>query len=145
MAWTNMTMHEAALRDVPAKTASDRSFGVVFSAVFATVAAWPLIHGEEIRWWSAAVGGTFLAAALAIPRVLHPLNRLWTAFGLLLHKIVSPIIMGAIFFVAVTLTALLMRLLGKVPLQLRFDPKATSYWIMRTPPGPAGDTMKNQF
>jgi hypothetical protein len=145
MAGTNMTVHETAHRDVPAKTASDRSFGVVFAVVFAIVAAWPLIHGEEIRWWGAAIAGAFLIAAFAIPRILHPLNRAWTAFGLLLHKVVSPVIMGAIFFIAVTPTALLMRLLGKVPLQLRFDPKATSYWIVRTPPGPEGETMKNQF
>ena len=145
MAGTSMTVHETAHRDVPAKTASDRSFGVVFTAVFVIVAAWPLIHGEEIRWWSVAVAATFLVISLTIPRILHPLNRVWTAFGLLLHKIVSPVIMGAIFFVAVTPTALLMRLLGKVPLQLRFDPKATSYWIVRSPPGPDGDTMKNQF
>jgi len=140
-----MTVHETAHRDVPAKTASDRSFGVVFAAVFAIVAAWPLIHGEGIRWWSAGLAAAFLIAAWAIPRILHPLNRAWAAFGLLLHKIVSPVIMGAIFFIAVTPTALLMRLLGKIPLQLRFDPKAASYWIVRTPPGPDGDTMKNQF
>jgi hypothetical protein len=140
-----MTFHETTQRDAPAKTSSDRSFGVVFTAVFAIVAVWPLLHDEAIRWWSVALAAAFLIAALAVPRILHPLNRAWTAFGLLLHKIVSPVIMGAIFFVAVTPIALLMRMLGKIPLQLRFDPKATSYWIVRTPPGPAGDTMKNQF
>ena len=92
-----MTVHETAHSDVPTQTASDRSFGLVFTAVFAIVAAWPLIHGEEIRWWSAAVAVAFLVVAQAIPRFLHPLNRAWTAFGLLLHKIVSPVIMGAIF------------------------------------------------
>jgi predicted membrane metal-binding protein len=140
-----MSFHETTLRDAPAKTSSDRSFGLVFAAVFAIVTIWPLIHGEDIRWWSLAIAAAFLVIALAIPRILHPLNRAWTAFGLLLHRIVSPVIMGAIFFVAVTPIALLMRLFGKIPLQLRFDPKAASYWIVRTPPGPAGDTMKNQF
>ena len=140
-----MTAHETIGHDGPTKTSSDRSFGLVFAAVFAIVAAWPLIHGEEIRWWSAGLAAAFLLVAFTIPHILHPLNRVWTAFGLLLHKIVSPIIMGAIFFVAVTPTALLMRILGKTPMPLRFDPKATSYWIVRTPPSPAGDTMKNQF
>ena len=140
-----MTVHETTHRDAPAKISSDRSFGLVFAAVFAIVAVWPLIHGEDVRWWGLAVGAAFLLIALTIPRILNPLNRVWAAFGLLLHKIVSPVIMGAIFFVAVTPTALLMRILGKIPMQLRFDPKASSYWIVRTPPGPAGDTMKNQF
>jgi hypothetical protein len=140
-----MTFHETTERDEPVKGSSDRSFGLVFTAVFALIAAWPLIHGENVRWWSAIIAAAFLLVALAIPRILKPLNRLWTAFGLFLHKIVSPIIMGGIFFVVVTPVSLLMRLLGKIPMQLRFDPKATSYWIERTPPGPSGDTMKNQF
>lgn len=140
-----MTFHEATQNATPDKTSSDRSFGLVFAAVFAIVAAWPLIHGASPRWWSFVIAVGFLAIAVTFPRILHPLNRVWTAFGLLLHKIVSPIIMAAIFFVAVTPIALLMRLLGKIPMQLRFDRQATSYWIVRTPPGPAGDTMKNQF
>lgn len=140
-----MTTHETIHRDEPTKISSDRSFGLVFAAVFAIVAAWPLLHGEDIRWWSLIVAAAFLAVALTIPRILNPLNRVWAAFGLLLHKIVSPVIMGAIFFVAVTPTALLMRILGKTPMPLRFDAKASSYWVVRNPPGPAGDTMKNQF
>ena len=142
---TTMTFHETTQRDAPVKTSSDRSFGLVFAAVFAIVAAWPLVHGEAVRWWSVPVALAFLIIALATPRILKPLNRIWTAFGLLLHKIVSPIIMGAIFFIAVTPTSFLMRLLGKTPIPLRFDPTATSYWIVRTPPGPSGESMKNQF
>lgn len=140
-----MTFQETVDHDRPVKTSSDRTFGVVFSVVFAIIATWPLIHDAPIRWWSAAVAIGLLGIAYAAPSVLTPFNRAWMAFGLLLHKVISPIIIGIIFFVAVTPLALLMRLLGKVPLQLRFDPKATSYWIVRTPPGPAGNTMKDQF
>ena len=140
-----MTAHETIQRDLSAKGSSDRSFGLVFAAIFVTVAAWPLIHGGDVRWWSLVVAVAFLVVALAIPRILSPLNRIWTALGLLLHKIVSPVVMGAIFFIAVTPTALLMRILGKTPIPLRFDPTATSYWIARTPPGPSGESMKNQF
>jgi len=140
-----MTVHETARHDVAAKPSSDRSFGLVFAAVFAIVAAWPLTHGADPRWGALAVAAAFLVVALTVPKALHPLNRVWTAFGLLLHKIVSPVIMGAIFFLTVTPIALLMRLLGKTPLQLRFEPNATSYWIVRAPPGPSGATMKNQF
>jgi len=73
------------------------------------------------------------------------LNKLWFHFGLLLHKIVSPLVMGLLFFVTVTPIGLLMRTLGKTPLKLEFDKDADSYWILRDPPGPAPDTMKRQF
>jgi hypothetical protein len=140
-----MTINEATKTKTSVATPSDRSFGMVFAGFFAIVAVWPLIHGEVIRWWAAIPAFVFLALALAIPTALHPLNRAWAAFGLLLHEIVTPIIMGAIFFLVVTPISLLMRLFGKVPMQLRFDPRASSYWIERNPPGPSGDTMRNQF
>lgn len=91
------------------------------------------------------VAGAFLLLAMLIPQVLAPANRLWTKFGLLLHNIVSPIALGILFFLVVTPTGLLMRLFGKDPLRLRFDPAASSYWIKRDPPGPAADSLKNQF
>ena len=80
-----------------------------------------------------------------MPRVLAPLNRLWTRFGILLAKIVNPVVMAGVFFIAVTPIGLLMRLAGKDLLRLRYDSTAETYWIMRTPPGPPPDTMKNQF
>ena len=89
--------------------------------------------------------GIFLLLAALVPGVLAPANRLWTKFGLLLHHIVSPIALGILFFLVVTPTGLLMRLFGKDPLRLRFDPDADSYWIKRDPPGPAADSLKNQF
>jgi len=91
------------------------------------------------------VSGLFLLLAVLVPRVLAPANRLWTKFGLLLHHIVSPLALGVLFFLVVTPTGLLMRLFGKDPLRLRFDPAADSYWIKRDPPGPAADSLKNQF
>jgi large-conductance mechanosensitive channel len=87
----------------------------------------------------------FLAAASLAPRALKPLNRLWFLFGAFLHKIVSPLVMALLFFVTVTPIAILMRLAGKDPLRLKFDRAAKSYWIERTPPGPAPETMRNQF
>jgi hypothetical protein len=79
------------------------------------------------------------------PAALAPLNRVWTRFGLLLHRIVSPVVLGVMFFVVVTPMGLIMRALGKDPLRLRFDRDARSYWIDRRPPGPAPDTLNNQF
>ncbi|MBT3401824.1 MAG: hypothetical protein HN420_17765, partial [Rhodospirillaceae bacterium] len=87
----------------------------------------------------------FLAIAFLRPGLLAPLNRLWTRFGLLLHRIVNPIVMGFLFYLTVTPMALIMRALGKDLLRLKRDPEAKSYWIERTPPGPAPDTMSNQF
>jgi len=76
---------------------------------------------------------------------LRPLNRLWLRFGLLLHAVMNPLIMGLLFYGTVMPIGLLMRLFGKDPLNLKRDAQASSYWIMRTPPGPAPDTMSNQF
>ena len=139
-------MHEHTPRHTSQiQSSSDRSFGFVFAAVFLIVALYPLFHAAGIRIWAVAVSGVFLLLAALVPQVLAPANRLWTKFGLLLHHIVSPIALGILFFLVVTPTALLMRLFGKDPLRLRFDPAADSYWIKRDPPGPAADSLKNQF
>jgi hypothetical protein len=91
------------------------------------------------------VAALFLLAALVRPQVLAPLNRGWTRFGLLLHKITNPVTLGLVFFLAVTPTALIMRAMGKDPLRRRLDPAARTYWIDRRPPGPQPETMKLQF
>ena len=137
--------HENFVRETPVSGSSERAFGVVFTVVFAVVGLWPLIGDGAVRTWSLIVAGLFLLAALVRPAVLAPLNRAWTKFGLLLHRITNPLIMGLVFFGAVTPTALIMRALGKDLLHRRIDPSAKSYWIDRQPPGPEPDTMKQQF
>ncbi len=127
------------------RSSSNRSFGIVFAVVFAVAALWPLMAGGEARIWSAAVAGAFLTVALAWPPLLAPLNRAWTAFGRLAHKITNPIVMGLVFYGAVTPTALIMRALGKDPLRRRLDRGAASYWIERDPPGPEPGSMNRQF
>lgn len=124
---------------------SERGFGLVFAAVFALVAVWPLIGGGAVRLWAAGAAGAFFALAFLAPCLLRPLNIVWFKFGLVLHKIVNPIVMGGIFFVTITPIALLMRAIGKDPLHRRPDPHADSYWIVRAPPGPDPESMKNQF
>ncbi|NJD35703.1 MAG: hypothetical protein FIA96_12880 [Betaproteobacteria bacterium] len=139
-------MHEHTPRHTSQiQSSSDRSFGFVFAAVFLIVALYPLLHASGIRLWAVVVSGMFLLLAALAPHVLAPANRLWTKFGVLLHNIVSPIALGILFFLVVTPTALLMRLFGKDPLRLRFDPAADSYWIKRDPPGPPPDSLSNQF
>ena len=124
---------------------SDRSFGLVFATVFAIVALLPLKSGGEPRLWAAAVAAAFLVVSFSCPRVLKPLNRLWFLVGMALHHVVTPVVMGLLFFLTVTPIALIMRALGKDPLRLKRDNAAASYWILRQPPGPQPDSMRRQF
>jgi hypothetical protein len=137
--------HENYIREDDVERPPDRQFGLVFAAVFGILAAWPLLSGRPMRWWSAALAAAFLAVALVAPRLLAPLNRVWLWIGLLMHRIVTPVVLGLVFFSTVTPIGLLLRAFGKDPLRLRLDPEASSYWIERRPPGPAGNTMPRQF
>jgi Saxitoxin biosynthesis operon protein SxtJ len=139
------THHEGFSAPVEVPGSSDRSFGFVFAGFFLLVSLWPLIRGGAIRPWAMLLAGGFLAAAFLRPSVLRPLNRVWTYVGILLHRIVSPLVLGMLFFVTITPIGLLMRWTGRIPLKLRFDPDAPSYWTERRPPGPPPGTMPNQF
>jgi hypothetical protein len=139
------SFHEDFERPRTVETSSNRSFGFVFAGFFALIGFWPLVHEQPIRWWAVGLAGLFLILALVAPALLTPLNKAWAAFGLLLHKIVTPVIMGLLFFGAVTPMGWLMRAFGKRPISGGFDRSATSYWVIRTPPGPAPETMKQQF
>jgi len=128
-----------------AKMGSERSFGVVFAIVFAIIGTLPLIRGGELRHWSLLVAAAFLGLGLLAPGILRPLNILWFKFGLLLGRIIAPIVISLLFFIAVTPTALIMRLLRKDLLSLKFDRKAKSYWINRSKTDNPMGSMKNQF
>tara|TARA_B100000401_G_C52333740_1_gene497604 strand:+ start:178 stop:564 length:387 start_codon:yes stop_codon:yes gene_type:complete len=120
---------------------SNRSFGIVFFIVFLIIGVYPLINQGEIRVWSVIISLIFLLLGLINSKILTPLNYLWFKFGIFLGKIISPLIMGIIFFFVVTPIAILMRLLGKDLLNLKFN-KNQSYWIEKTGPK---SKMKNQF
>ncbi len=137
--------HESYERREEIKGSSNRSCGIVFAFVFAVIGLLPLAFGGSGRVWALTLGGLFLLVALAVPAILAPLNRAWLRFGLLLHRIVSPLVLGIMFFLVVTPTGLLMRALGKDLLRLRFDKQSSSYWIDRAPPGPAPESLKDQF
>lgn len=139
------TIHESFSRDETMVAGSDRSFGLVMAAAFAVLALLNGWHGGHLWPWTAGLAGLCLAAALLFPAALNPLNRVWFKFGLLLHKVVNPIVMGLLFYGAVLPTGLVMRAIGKDLLRLKREPEADSYWIMRQPPGPAPKTMKDQF
>ena len=137
--------HEDLNREEHIEGSSDRSFGFVFAVVFVVIAAWPLLSGGGVRWWSAAIAGAFALVAVAMPTLLAVPNRLWMKFGLLLGKIVSPIALGILFYGAFSPLGVVMRLFGKDPLRLKLDAQAQSYWIAREPPGPPPQSMTNQF
>ena len=140
-----METHERLPRDEPGARGSDRGFGLVFSAVFAAIGLWPWLDGRPVRGWSLVVAGALLGVALVRAAWLAPFHEVWFRFGLLLHRITSPIVLALIYYATVTPTGLVMRALGKDPLRLRFDPNAESYWIRRDPPGPEPESMKHQF
>ena len=123
------------------KISTNRSFGVVFFVVFLLIAIYPLTHSGDIRIWSAIISFIFLVLGLLDSRILTPLNRIWFKFGIYLGKIVSPLIMGIIFFFVVTPIGLIMRILGKDVLNLKYN-KNQSYWIEKNGPK---SKMKNQF
>ena len=123
---------------------SNRSFGLLFVIVFLIVAVWPLFFGGGLRLWAVAVSALFALAALVVPGILTPLNRLWMKFGAVLHRIVSPIVLAILFFVVITPYGLVMRAFKRDPLRLRREASDT-YWVDRSPPGPAPDSMDKQF
>ena len=123
------------------KLGSNKNFGIVFSIVFLLIAIYPLINSEGLRVWSLIIAIIFLVLGLINSKILTPLNKLWFKFGILLGRIVSPVIMGIIFFLVVTPIGLIMRLLGKDVLNLKYN-KNKSYWIEKNGPK---SKMKNQF
>ena len=124
------------------KISSNRSFGLVFFVVFLIVALWPLKHDEDIRLWSLGLSIIFFILGILNSKLLTPLNKLWFKFGIFLGVIVSPIIMGVVYFLVVTPTGVLMRFLGKDLLNTRKTKNTTTYWIKRDK---RYGTMKKQF
>ena len=123
------------------KIGSNRSFGIVFFIVFLIIALYPLLNTGEIRIWSIIVSLVFLLLGLINSKILSPLNKLWFKFGIFLGKIISPLVMGIIFFLVVTPIGILMKILKKDLLNLNYNNNKT-YWIEKSEPK---SKMKNQF
>ena len=121
---------------------SNRSFGLVFFVIFLIVALWPLKYEEDIRLWSLALSIIFFILGILNSKLLTPLNKLWFKFGILLGSIVSPIIMGIVYFAVVTPTGVLMRLLGKDLLKTTKTKSISTYWMKRDK---EQTSMKKQF
>jgi hypothetical protein len=140
-----MNTHEDLSRREEARGSSDRSFGLVFAGFFTLVGLLPLLRHHKLRPWALVVAGIFLVVAIARPSLLHIANRLWTQLGVLMSRVVNPIVMGLLFYGIVTPIAMLRRMSGRDDMKRHYDPNATSYWLERRPPGPTPDSMARQF
>lgn len=136
--------HESFVREEAATPGSDRTFGLVMAGALAILSLFNVWHHGRLWPWLLLAAALFLAASWLRPALLRPLNRLWMMLGLVLHKIVNPIVMGLLFYGTILPTGLVMRLRGRDLLRLKREPAADSYWIAR-PPGPQPETMRDQF
>ena len=123
------------------KISSNRSFGIVFFVVFLIVALWPLKNNLDIRIWSLIISFIFLILGIFNSKLLSPLNKIWFKFGILLGRIISPIVMGIIFFIVVTPTAIILKIFKKDVLSLKKS-NSNSYWKKKAD---YKTSMKNQF
>ncbi len=139
-----MSFHEPFKGYRSISQGSNRHLGIAFGAFFALIALWPFLHHREPRYWALLPALAFLGLAAFAPQRLAPLNRLWFKLGLAMHSVMSPFIMGLLFYCAVTPMGLLLRLFNKDLLRLKRS-NEPSYWITREPRGPAAGSMRNQF
>lgn len=140
-----MQTHETVASFRKVAVGSNRKFGLAFTAFFCLVTFWPLVHHGPARWWALGPAVAFLGLTVFAPQWLAPLNRAWFRLGLALSTVTSPILMGLLFFGAVTPLAWYLRRKGEDPLALRIVPEAATYWTKREPPGPAAGSMTKQF
>ena len=141
-----MSAHEVVKSHDERNPPSLKSFGLTFAAVFSLVGLWSFVlHGGGLRYWALTVATAFLLITFVAPQLLAPLNKVWFSFGMLLHRIVNPLVLGFLFIVIISPLALVLRLFGKSFLPTTFDGDAKSYWITRNPPGPDPQSLKNQF
>jgi hypothetical protein len=141
------SFHEDFSRAEEVKASTDRGFGLTVGGILLLIAAVrTYLHG--FGWLQptlGVIGLALIALGLLAPRSLSGLNRAWTKLGLILFRIVNPVVLGLVYFVVVVPLGLLIRVSRRDPLNLKFDPRADSYWVLREPPGPTPETMINQF
>jgi hypothetical protein len=142
---TEVRFHEVFQRDGAPAGGSDRNFGLVFAGVCFLVGSFNYYRGHDFWPWWLAAAMAFLVLALVFPTSLRLLNRVWTQFGFLLHRVMQPLILGLLFFLTILPMGLLLRAAGKDLLRLRINRLDRTYWLPRDPPGPAPDSFKNQF
>jgi hypothetical protein len=143
-----MSTHEDFRRTEEVKGGSDRGFGLTVGGILLLIAAvrtWLHDGYGTIELALGAVGLCLVVLAVLRAQSLAGLNRAWTKLGLLLFKVVNPVVLGLIYLTTIVPIGLIMRAFGHDPLRLKPDPQASTYWVRREPPGPAPETMINQF
>ena len=124
---------------------SDRKFGLTMTVALFALGGWYMLKIEPWNWWALAPAGGFLIVSLLRPGILAIPNKLWSRLGLLLNRLVSPVILTLLFFLFVTPYGWILRTVKGDWLGLKYNPTAHTYWIQRTPPGPPPDSLRNQF
>jgi len=140
-----MATHETLLHDNHVEPGSDRSFGLIVGGILAAIGAFQYFGGSALYLAFAGPGALLVIFGLVAPKLLHPLNVLWTKLGLLLGRIVTPVVMFLVYATTVVPIGLLLRLFGKDLLRLKPIDADGSYWINRSPPGPSPESLKDQF
>ena len=139
------TTHNAKHCPMNPKLPPDRHFGLLFTILFAVLAAISYFRGGHAYPWLLSLAAIVAAITLTRPQLLRPFNALWMRLAALLHRIVSPVVLAAIFFLILAPIGIVQRLTGRDALRRMFDPTATTYWIRRDPPGPPPESLRNQF
>jgi len=124
---------------------SNRSFGWTFTGFFILVGLFGIWRSSPVLTWLIALAGLFAVITLTRAQWLAPLNRAWMKFGAIMNSIVSPVILGVIFFGVFTPTGMVMRIIGRDAMARKLDPAAKSYWVKRDPAGPADDSFGNMY
>jgi Saxitoxin biosynthesis operon protein SxtJ len=141
------SFHEDFSRGDEVKSGTDRGFGLTVGGILLLIAAArTYFHGVGwVQYGLAGIGVVLILLGLVAPNRLRGLHHAWVKLGLIMFRVVNPIVLGLIYAVVIVPVGLLMRATGRDPLRLKFDPRADSYWIVRDPPGPAPDSMPHQF
>ena len=140
-----MSTHENTNPTEAIEPGSDRSFGFVVGGILSAIGIYQYVMGSTVYGWILAPGAMLVLLGIVVPRILRPLNLAWMWLGILLGRIITPVIMLLVFIVSIVPIGLLLRLFGKDSLKLRPATEEVSYWIERSPPGPPPESLNDQF
>jgi len=140
-----MSTHETVVREEDIEPGSDRSFGLIVGGILSAIGLYQFFAGSTLYLWFLSPGAMLVLLGLVLPSLLHPLNIAWMKLGLLLGRIVTPVVMFLVYLISVVPIGLLLRMFGKDLLSLKQGDDKQSYWLDRTPPGPTPESLKDQF
>ncbi|PPR45052.1 MAG: hypothetical protein CFH18_00887 [Alphaproteobacteria bacterium MarineAlpha5_Bin8] len=124
------------------KSSSERNFGIVFGIFFLIICFYPILQNKPINYWALFISIIFFVLSFFLPKILSIPNKLWFKFGLLLGHIISPLIMGLVFFVTIVPTSIIIKLVGKKLMLQKINKNIHTYWVEKKE---INTSMKNQF